>query len=77
MAIEEGNIVLLDNDQEYCLVKTLELNNKIYWYLVNIVNPEQLGYFEACEDNLTLVTDEDVIKQLSLIIFNETLKINE
>lgn len=67
MNIEEKNIVVLDDDSKYAVVKKLNMNNKNYYYVVDITNNQNVRFFY--EDGNELV-EVEYVEELEDVIRN-------
>lgn len=70
MRIEEGQLVTLDDNKEYMVLKALEYNNTRYIYLMTSSKPIEVLFMkeEMVDNDLTLVpvTDEELVNIIPL-----------
>ena len=61
MRIEEGQLVTLDDNKEYMVLKALEYNNTRYIYLMTSSKPIEVSFVkeEIIDNDLTLVPISD------------------
>lgn len=57
MRIEEGQIVTLENNKEYLILKKVEFNNNIYVYLITAQKPIEVLFMKevVSGDSTTLL----------------------
>lgn len=60
----EGKIVETSEKQEYYILKEFKKNDKIYLYAIDIENNKNTNFYELVNDNMFLVTDDDILKTL-------------
>ncbi len=57
-------ILTLDNNNRYVLVSNINYDNKAYIYLANIDNPLDIIIGQLIDDEITIVEDEKLLKEL-------------
>lgn len=71
--IEQGDILTLDDNNEYTVVAVAEYEKKNYCYLIDLEDEENISFCEILDNNeLEEVTDENLIENLSKQ-FNELI----
>ncbi len=68
--IKEGEIITLDNDEEYAVMQEVTINNQPYFILMTVKKPVKIKVCIA-EDNdeITLIDDQQlIIEALSKLI---------
>lgn len=72
--IEEGSILTLGKNHRYLVAFSTLLNNKNYIFVTNVDNMLDTCFYEYTgEDNLNLVTNEYLLKELLSIYKKEKL----
>lgn len=72
MKINEKNIIILDDDNQYVVVKKLNIENIIYYYIIDINNFKNIKYLYENGNELIEIEDEKTIQNLIKTITNET-----
>lgn len=74
--LEFGDILTLENDEQYIVASSCEYNKKEYFYLVNINDATDCILGSVENDDLEIVNDEETfIKLMPLILDNADSRI--
>ena len=68
--VKLGEILTLDNNKSYVVAGITNYENNSYCYVSELNNPDNTKIYLINEDNLTQVTDEELIEQLENIFAN-------
>ena len=65
--LKEGEIITLDNDEEYAVIQEVKLHEKTYFILMTVTRPIsiKLCTFDGNEE-ITLIEDSNIIKEALL-----------
>lgn len=64
MKLENGEIITLDNDKDYIVLKQLIIENTNYIYLVTAQKPVEVLIARIDEDILNPVTNEEELQKV-------------
>ncbi len=73
MNINVKDLLTLNDNNKYVVVSKIEISDKIYFYLVDINNYENVLICYLENNKLKEVTDEELVKQL-IKVFSAELK---
>lgn len=77
MNIEEKDIITLNDDKRYLVVRKINFEKKIYYYIANVDSPLEVKYLFESGDKLIQVHNDDelvkVVKELTKTIDVELL----
>ena len=78
MNIEEKDIITLDDNNDYSVVRIIELPSKKVYFLAYLSNLNNQKYmYLKSDDKLVEIQDKKIINELEEIIKNDTNKIND
>lgn len=72
MDINEKNIIILDDDNQYVVVKKINIENIIYYYIIDINDFTNIKYLYENGNELIEIEDENIIQNLIKTIAKET-----
>lgn len=70
MNINEKDIIILDDDHRYMVVKKNDFENKKYYYVSDIDNKGIIKFLYEDGDGLVEIEDEQLIENIIIKMFN-------
>lgn len=64
MEININNLLTLDDDNEYVVVKKIKYENKYYYYIADINNCSNLKFCYLDNEELVEINDSSLIKKI-------------
>ena len=64
MEINIKDVITLEDDKDYVVVSKITKNNKVFYYLIDKDNTDNLMICYENDNTLTEINDEDIIKEL-------------
>jgi len=70
MNINEKDIIILDDDHRYMIVKKIDFENRKYYYVSDIDNKETIKFLYEDGDELVEIEDEQLIENVIIKMFD-------
>lgn len=76
MNINEKDIIILNDNNSYIVVKKIDYNNKKYYYISDINNKENIKYLYEDGNELVEIEDEQELENVIIKMY-ETVDIDD
>lgn len=64
--IKEGQIITLDNKEEYAVLEKKELDNICYYILMSTKKPVKVEICTEDNNEITIIQDKEIVKKVLL-----------
>lgn len=66
----KNQVIELENGKKYAIAETIELDNKPYFYMINLENNKDIRFAEVNSDEINFV-DDDLYDLLMFEVFKK------
>lgn len=71
MQIEKNDLVTLENNRKYLVLSKVEYKDEFYLYLTSTNEPYEIVICKIIDDELEVITNEDLINKLSVLFYKD------